>query len=255
MSYQNLCTEFYDITKPEAGHKEVIFYEKLLKTAKGTILEAMCGSGRLLIPLLKKGFVLEGVDNSKHMLQSCQERCAAQRLSVQLHNQSLQALKLPKKYDLIFIAIGSFQLFHDDNEVLRVLEKLYETLLPQGKLVIETFIPWDAIKDNINGSVLANQSSEVSYEKAVTASDNSQIVHKSVVTVYFNSQLEKTKSTYEKWVDGKLSYSEDEEYTVRWYYRFEMSLLLEKMGFTKVSIMDESFEQNEQAVVYIASKS
>lgn len=68
-SYLNLCTEFYDLTKAEAGPKEVAFYEKLLGTAKGPILEAMCGSGRLLIPLLKEGLVLEGVDNSSHMLQ------------------------------------------------------------------------------------------------------------------------------------------------------------------------------------------
>lgn len=116
-SYLNLCTEFYDLTKPEAGPKEVAFYEECLKAAKGPILEAICGSGRLLIPLLKKGFILEGVDNSQHMLQSCQKRCSAQGLSVQLHNQSLQTLNLPRKYDLIFIAIGSFQLIHDDKAV------------------------------------------------------------------------------------------------------------------------------------------
>lgn len=113
-SYLNLCTEFYDLTKPEAGPKEIAFYGECLKAAKGPILEAMCESGRLLIPLLKNGLLLEGVDNSQHMLQSCQKRCSAQGLSVQLHNQSLQTLNLPKKYDVIFVAIGSFQLIHDD---------------------------------------------------------------------------------------------------------------------------------------------
>jgi hypothetical protein len=32
-----------------------------------------------------------------------------------------------------------------------------------------------------------------------------------------------------------------------------MELLLEKVGFSSVSIINESFEQNEQAVVYVAS--
>ncbi len=253
-SYLNLCTEFYDLTKPEAGPKEVAFYEKLLKTAKGPILEAMCGSGRLLIPLLKKGFVLDGVDNSKHMLQSCQKRCSDQGLSVQLHNQHLQAVNLPKRYDLIFIAIGSFQLIYDGKETLLILEKLRSALLPGGRLVIETFIPWDAIKDNIQGSVLSNQSREVRFEKVIDTADGSQIIHKSAVTVYFKEQLEKTRSSYEKWVDQQFSHSEEEEYIVRWYHRFEMQLLLEKAGFSTVEILDESFEQNEQAVVYIASK-
>lgn len=253
--YLSLCTEFYDITKPEAGPKEVAFYDKLLKTAKGPLLEAMCGSGRLLIPLLKKGFVLEGIDNSAHMLQSCQKRCLAQGLSAQLHHQSLQNLNLPRKYDLIFIAIGSFQLIHDRKEAFHILERLCLVLLPGGRLVIETFVPWDAIKDNIQGSVMAHESKDVAFEKVVNDTEGAQIVHKSIVTVYFKEQLEKTRSSYEKWIGEKLSYSEEEEYIVRWYHRFEMQLLLEKAGFSTLEILDESFEQNEQAVVYVASKS
>src|SRR5690606_10715357 len=198
---------------------------------KGPILEAMCGSGRLLIPLLKKGFLIEGVDNSQHMLQSCQKRCSAQGLSVQLHNQSLQTLNLPKKYDVIFIAIGSFQLIHDEETALHVLENLRAALLPGGRLIIETFVPWDSIKDNIHGSTLANQSSEVSFEKTVDAADGSQIIHKSAVNLYINEQLEKTKSSYEKWIGKRLISSEEEEYIVRWHHRFEMDLLLEKAGF------------------------
>ena len=32
-SYLNLCTEFYDLTKPEAGPKEIAFYGECLKEA------------------------------------------------------------------------------------------------------------------------------------------------------------------------------------------------------------------------------
>lgn len=145
-------------------------------------------------------------------------------------------------------------MIHDEKEAFRILANLHAALLPNGKLVVETFVPWDAIRDNIHGSVLANQSEESFFEKAVDAADGSQIIHKSAITVYFNEQLEKTKSTYEKWADGRLSQSEEEEYIVRWYHRFEMQLLLEKAGFQSVRILDESFEQNEQAVVYVASK-
>ncbi len=109
-SYLGLCTEFYDLTKPEAGLREIAFYEALIRASKEPVLEAMCGSGRLLIPLLKRGLVVDGVDNSSHMLKSCQKRCGEHSLQVQLYNQSLQTLSLPQKYDLIFIAIGSFQL-------------------------------------------------------------------------------------------------------------------------------------------------
>jgi SAM-dependent methyltransferase len=86
-----------------------------------------------------------------------------------------------RKYDLIFIAIGSFQLIHDNKEALHVLENLHSALLPEGRLVIETSVPWDAIKDNIHSSILAKQSNEIAFEKAVNAATGSRIVHKSVV--------------------------------------------------------------------------
>lgn len=252
-SYLNLCTEFYDLTKPEAGSKEVAFYERILLTSQGPILEAMCGSGRLLIPLLKKGLIIDGVDNSSHMLESCQRRCRAQTLNVTLYNQSLQTLALPKKYDIIFIAIGSFQLIYNLQEAKHALKNLLERLLPRGKLILETFVPWDTIKDNIHGPILLDQSKEISIERSVQSSEGFEIVNHSKVTVNFKEQLEKTRTRYEKWVHGKFSYAEEEDYTVRWYHRFEMKYLLENIGFTSVKIIDETFEQNEQAVVYVAS--
>lgn len=251
-SYLNLCTEFYDLTKPEAGLREVAFYEALIRTSKGPILEAMCGSGRLLIPLLKAGLVVDGVDNSGHMLKSCRKRCEEQELHVQLYNQSLQSLSLPQKYDLIFIAIGSFQLYSSQAEALKILKTLAAALLPGGRLVLETFIPWDAIKDNINGSILSDRSKEITVERTASSPDGFEIINQSKVTVNFKDQLEISQTRYEKRADGKLIHTEEEEYVVRWYHRYEMEFFLEKAGFSSVKIIDESFEQNEQAVVYAA---
>lgn len=47
---------------------------------------------------------------------------------------------------------------------------------------------------------------------------------------------------------------EEERLAVRWYYRYEMELLLEKSGFSKIKIIDESFELNPQATIYQAIK-
>jgi SAM-dependent methyltransferase len=254
LSYSNLCTEFYDLTKPEAGLQEVAFYEALLKTAKGPILEAMCGSGRLLIPLLKKGIALEGVDSSSHMLQSCQRRCKEQGLDVFLYNQPLQALSLPKRYALIFIAIGSFQLIESYEEAQRALYQLEKALLPGGQLVLETYVPWDSIKESIQGSTLSDQSPIINLERIAYISEDAKIVNKSTIVTYFKDQVEKTQTRYEKWLDDQCSNVEEEAYTVRWYHRFELKFLLEKAGFSLVKILDASFEQNEQAIVYIATK-
>lgn len=65
--YGSLCTELYELLHPEAPRKELDFY--LSYAAPGQrILEAMCGSGRFLVPFLEHGFAIEGVDLSAEML-------------------------------------------------------------------------------------------------------------------------------------------------------------------------------------------
>lgn len=252
-SYQNLCTEFYDLTKPEAGPKEVAFYEAILRKARGPILEAMCGSGRLLIPLLKRGLVIDGMDNSSYMLESCSRRCKEIGFHVELYNQSLQTFILQKKYSLIFIAFGSFQLIREREDALSILKNLRQHLLPGGQLILETFIPWDELKNNIEGSVLSGQSKLISSELTTHSSSGYKLINKSAVTTYFQEQIKISHTTYEKWENGKLVLTEEEEYFLRWYHRYEMQLFLEKSGFHSIQILDESFEDNEQALVYVAS--
>src|SRR5215208_3040375 len=106
-AYHKLCTEFYDISKPVACPKEVAFYANILKGVQGPILEAMCGSGRLLLPFLRLGFEIDGLDNSAEMLDSCEKRCRSENFKVSLFNQPIESPSL-KKYALIFIAVASF---------------------------------------------------------------------------------------------------------------------------------------------------
>lgn len=68
-SYGELCTEVYDISKP-LGYSfgDVEFYTQRLIHSKGKVLEAGCGSGRVLIPLLEAGINVDGLDNSTEIL-------------------------------------------------------------------------------------------------------------------------------------------------------------------------------------------
>ena len=74
--YGKLCTEYYDFTKPvgKSIDGDIEYYLERLKNIEGRVLEAGVGSGRFLIPLLEKGFVVDGIDYSSHMLRSCRER-------------------------------------------------------------------------------------------------------------------------------------------------------------------------------------
>lgn len=252
-SYQQLCTEFYDQSKPEAISEELKFYTEFLKEREGPYLEAMCGSGRLLIPLLRSGLEIDGVDSSPYMLESCLKRCKTQKLNPCLFQQSLQSLSLPKKYNVIFISLGSFQLISDVKEASLALKKLLDHLLPGGVLLLELFVPWDGIKVSIVGSCLLNTAT-VPFERKEILSDCSVIVYKGITTDYHKEQLQVTEGEYIKTYKNKVIANEKENIKVRWYHRYEMELFLKLCGFSKVNIIDCSFELNPQALIYLSCK-
>lgn len=243
-SYQQLCAEFYDLYAPEAGAKEVAFYAKLLKTLPGPYLEAMCGSGRILIPLVKEGIEIDGVDNAPHMLANCQKRCPA---PLNLYNQSIENLSLPKKYGCIVIAIGSFQ--HLTDGAFQALQRVYDNLLPGGSLLIDMIVPWGLIREDIHDEFYSHHVRKVESDHTCQ-----EITVKRSTTVYPEKQLAITNNTYEKTVNGKIIAIEKEQLPFRWYHRYEMQLFLEKAGFTVTNIWSERFEPHLQSTIYQAVK-
>lgn len=224
-SYGNLCSLFYDATKKYASLEEVTFYAQFMQK-NNRVLEAMCGSGRLLIPLMQAGFLVDGVDNSQEMLARCRARCAQSGLMPQLYEQSLETFKSPHKYATITIAVGSFQLITDHAMALNALKNLHAHMVDDGNLLIDTFVP-----DTENMHSL----------KAVRLSNTTVLT---LATEYTYNEKEKRADawcTYELFVDGNLEKEEKELIQVTWYSDQEFKDLLHEAGFEYVNTYKETF--------------
>ena len=92
--FRSLCAQFYTLEQPAALLPSIDFYLQKADQLGGPVLEPMCGSGRYLIPLAKKGIDITGTDASKHMLAACREKCADSGLEVTLVKELLQNTKL-----------------------------------------------------------------------------------------------------------------------------------------------------------------
>ena len=70
-TYRKLCTEAYDLSKPEAHANTLAFYLARFAEAAEPVLEPMCGTGRYLIPFLEpdRSVVLCVIDNATGYLQ------------------------------------------------------------------------------------------------------------------------------------------------------------------------------------------
>jgi SAM-dependent methyltransferase len=227
-TYGKLCTEFYDIDKPTAPPEELAFYLGHARQANGPVLEAMCGSGRFLIPLMQAGIDLDGVDASSDMLGACQRHCTQQGigrgLEPRLYQQFLHEMDLPRKYNLVFIPAGSFALITDLTQIREALKRLHDVLLPGGKLLLEVDLHLN-LESNRSGNWCG---------RWVKRPDGAILNLSWLTTLDAQTQTYTSLERYEVFKDGRLLETEIEETVGRSYMPNELEALLEEAGFVEV---------------------
>ncbi|MBO7748558.1 class I SAM-dependent methyltransferase [Paenibacillus sp. MWE-103] len=226
--YGELCTEVYDLTKKigQSINGDIEYYRDRLLGCQGRILEAMAGSGRVLIPLLEAGLLADGVDASPDMLASCRRRCADRGLAPELYLSSLQELALPERYEAILVPAGSFLLIERREESLQALRRLYDHLLPGGRLMLDLFLP-DA--DFAPGGFAGSSAFPLPDGDTITM--EGKLAEADLFGQYKVSYIK-----YEKWRQGKLVATELQRFALRWYGVEEFKLVLESLGFADVTV-------------------
>ncbi|MGR3763179.1 class I SAM-dependent methyltransferase [Rossellomorea sp. NS-SX7] len=248
--YGKLCTEVYDLTK-EVGQSfsgDLEFYKEKLKDCNGRILEAMVGSGRVIIPLLESGLKVDGVDDSENMLSSCRHRLEERGLHAELYESDLQSLDLPHRYEFIIIPGGSFLLIDDRSESIQALRKLHDHLEPGGRLIMDVFLPDGQFETGkVNTSVFPLPDGDtITMESKLVEAD-------------FFHQRKVTHLKYEKWRNGSLIDTELQRFALRWYGVEELRLILKEIGFSQIDICADFHEGRQptgtnQQIVYQAVK-
>jgi len=223
-TYMDLCTRYYDLDKPTAPPGALDFYLEHVRNANGAIFEPMCGTGRFLIPILERGFDIEGADASPQMLAVCREKCCARKLDPKLYQQFIQEMALQKRYALIFIPSSSFGLLIDPEAAKKCLKILAAHLLPGGKLLFEIETPRGIPKD------LGR-----SRKKHVTGKNGEKISLTTLSSYDKNDQVLRTICNYELIRGDKTIQAETEDFRVRLYRHDEICGWLKEAGFSSIS--------------------
>lgn len=226
-AYGSLSTLFYDADKPRAAEPEVAWYRARLPRNAGALLEAMAGSGRLLLPLTEDGFRVHGVDLSEPMLASCASRLKAAGRDAQLFRQDVAALNLPFRYGAAFIAAGSFQLLTGHSAARDALAGIRAHLVEPALLFLDLFVPDAALRPP--------GASVVEVRHAVLP-DGSQIVLRSETTVDPERRRIRTESRYERRLAARIVAREDELLTLTWHTEEEIVAMLRGEGYRDVRI-------------------
>lgn len=138
--YHNRFAPLYDYFQ-KGVKNDVKFYLNYFKNFKGEILEIGAGTGRVTIPLLKKGLGVTALDISPNMLKILREKAAAGGIAVKTVCADMRKFNLRRKFDAIIITFRTFQHLYTVMDQLRALHRIKKHLRKGGILIFDIYNP------------------------------------------------------------------------------------------------------------------
>ena len=222
--------EFYDHVVPHKLRADVPFYVETAKTSGGPVLELGCGTGRILIPTLRAGIKVTGLDDSPAMLEICRRRIEKEtedvRSLVDVIPGSMQDFGLDRKYHLVMIPFRGFQHLLNLADQMSCLRYVHAHLIDGGSLVLDLYNPW------VHRLAEDNLGKEVGEEPEFTVPDGRRVVrrHRTMARDFFD-QTNDEELIYQVTDPDGTQEQIVHSFRMRYLYRFEAEHLLARCGF------------------------
>lgn len=218
--YGSLCTELYELLHPTAPQEELDFY--LSYAAPGqAILEALCGSGRFLVPFMERGFAIEGIDLSAEMLAKLRHKAP----DAKVYCCDIQTFAPGKVYDYIFITSGSVSLFTDPAHCRDILQRLRQLLAPNGVLVFAVDVLASRCPEDADYQLTAQAKTPEGFDLLLKSKNHYDA----------RTQTQFMPVLYELYDGPRLLRKEAMDFQTHLYRFGEMEQLLAQIGFSKVT--------------------
>lgn len=124
---------------------DILFYRLLADERGGPVLDVGCGTGRLLVPLLRDGHIVVGLDHSPSMLARAAARVArlppTARRRALLVRGDMRTLAFAQRFAFAVVAFHGIQHLVTDSDLLRFFRRTREALRPGGWLAFDVFAP------------------------------------------------------------------------------------------------------------------
>lgn len=121
------------------------FYLDLAERSPGPILEIACGTGRVLLPIARRGIAIHGVDNSFPMLgilkEALSEESPAIRKKVTLHEGDMREFRLDARYPAVIIPFRPLRHMVTVEDQVQVLRTAALHLTDDGIMAFDVFYP------------------------------------------------------------------------------------------------------------------
>ena len=103
----------------------------------GTVLDLCCGPGRHAVEFATCGFAVTGVDRSPFLLERARERASKAGVAIEWVMEDMRRFLRPAAFDLACNIFTSFGYFGAEDDDLRVLRNVHQSLKDDGVFVME----------------------------------------------------------------------------------------------------------------------
>jgi SAM-dependent methyltransferase len=209
---------------------DIAFYVARAREAQGPVLEAGCGTGRILIPTMQAGADIDGIDIHPGMLEVLKRKAAALGLAPRVTLADMRDFTMPRRYALVTIPFRAFMHLLTTADQIAALRCFREHLEPGGALVFNLWFP--------------------SFERIAAASDEMDLEREFddpasglPVAIYARNRYDRIRQTLEGEREvrvsdarGYVSETLRDRLRIRWTFVPEMELLLGAAGFSRWSV-------------------
>ncbi len=226
MNY-NKFSYYYDLMMENINYDIFTDIVKKYANKADKILDAGCGTGNVLISLLKDGFDIEGIDLSDEMLSVADYKLKSEEVNTKLYHQDL--LKpLPKSY---FDTVISFlDVVNYITDFKLVFKNIYDTLNEGGVFIFD--VHTTKYVEELAGYSEVMEYDDFSYEWNVSSGeDEFSIVHDLKITTSKSEVFQ-------------------EKHNQKTYYKETYIDALEELGFKDIKVLEESDEFKTFIIAY-----
>jgi SAM-dependent methyltransferase len=208
---------------------DIPFWQKVAREARGPVLEAGCGTGRVLLRLLESDFDADGLDLSEPMIKRFRTKARAKGWEARAVVADMRDFSLPRRYARVICAFNSFAHCETTDDQIRALRCCRKHLEPGGSFVLHMSYPSPQYWAEPDGVPTLEVEVEDAGGRTVQMWDTRT---KDPV-----AQLQRSKVEIRE-LDGRRRTIASHWFATsqRWVYRFELELLFRLAGFSRWAV-------------------
>ncbi len=177
-----------------------------------SVLDLCCGPGRVAVPLARRGIHVTAVDRTPLYLERLRERATAADVTIEIVREDMRRFRRDNAFDGVVNMFTSFGYFADKADDRRVLENIFASLKPGGRLIMEM----------MSREIAAR----VFQERDWAEKDGRFLIQEHRVDPDFGG-------THDRWIIFDEDGRQDFEFSLRLYTGTELADLLRSVGFSE----------------------